>query len=59
MFDFKISTLSEFLLFNIDPPLLRRGAMLILYYAWYIHINIPLEPLYLLKKTASKIRLEI
>uniref|UniRef100_A0A2H1WC48 SFRICE_027955 n=1 Tax=Spodoptera frugiperda TaxID=7108 RepID=A0A2H1WC48_SPOFR len=36
-----------------DPPQLRMGAMVI-YYACIIHINLPLESLYLLRKTATK-----
>uniref|UniRef100_A0A2H1X0N1 SFRICE_027777 n=1 Tax=Spodoptera frugiperda TaxID=7108 RepID=A0A2H1X0N1_SPOFR len=36
-----------------DPPQLRMGPMVI-YYACIIHIKLPLESLYLLKKTASK-----
>uniref|UniRef100_A0A2H1WCB8 SFRICE_023200 n=1 Tax=Spodoptera frugiperda TaxID=7108 RepID=A0A2H1WCB8_SPOFR len=36
-----------------DPPQLRMGAMVI-YYSCIIHINLPLESLYLLQKTASK-----
>uniref|UniRef100_A0A2H1V6R1 SFRICE_027974 n=1 Tax=Spodoptera frugiperda TaxID=7108 RepID=A0A2H1V6R1_SPOFR len=36
-----------------DPPQLRMGA-LVIYYACIIHINLPLESLYLLQKTASK-----
>uniref|UniRef100_A0A2H1VSH5 SFRICE_033390 n=1 Tax=Spodoptera frugiperda TaxID=7108 RepID=A0A2H1VSH5_SPOFR len=39
--------------FTSDPPQLRMGAMVI-YYACIIHINLPLESLYLLQKTASK-----
>uniref|UniRef100_A0A2H1VJX4 SFRICE_014622 n=1 Tax=Spodoptera frugiperda TaxID=7108 RepID=A0A2H1VJX4_SPOFR len=38
-----------------DPPQLRMGAMVI-YYACIIHINLPLESLYLSKKNRIKIR---
>uniref|UniRef100_A0A2H1VK26 SFRICE_025425 n=1 Tax=Spodoptera frugiperda TaxID=7108 RepID=A0A2H1VK26_SPOFR len=34
---------------GINPPQLRMGAMVI-YYACIVHINLPLESLYLLKK---------
>uniref|UniRef100_A0A2H1VNG2 SFRICE_016470 n=1 Tax=Spodoptera frugiperda TaxID=7108 RepID=A0A2H1VNG2_SPOFR len=39
---------------NIDPPQLRMGAMVI-YYACIIHINLPLESLYLLKKSQENL----
>uniref|UniRef100_A0A2H1W0T8 SFRICE_008370 n=1 Tax=Spodoptera frugiperda TaxID=7108 RepID=A0A2H1W0T8_SPOFR len=38
-----------------DPPQFRMGAMVI-YYASIIHINLPLESLYLFKKNCIEIR---